>query len=184
MVPIPAISVAKARPERCSVRYCNAESHDTNVDDNCVASTNESRDGFTSKQGMFFQRRYEEGYNFYIDADYTRWLRLHHLEVNISTPTEQDSGSLLDAFRIIPISPVRTEFPEDEVNDDIHHQYLEQHLLSCSYQLILSSNCSKILLPLTGSATTSPPSMNNQTTTNVIIPSSQNSTSPLSEFLI
>jgi len=58
-----------------------------------------------------FQRRYEEGYNLYIDADYIRWLRLHHLEVNISNPTKQDSGSLSDAFP--DITPVPIESPED-----------------------------------------------------------------------
>ena len=116
------IRVAKTRPEGTFDRDCNAESHDTNIDDNCVASTDESSNEFTSEQDMLFQKRYEEGYNLYIDADCIRWLRLHHLEVNISIPTEQDSGSLLDASPdIIPINLVQIEFPKDEVNDGIHH---------------------------------------------------------------
>ena len=59
-----------------------------NFGDNGGASTDERRDEFSSEQEMLFKRRYEEGYDLYIDANYIRWMRLHHPEVNISIPTE------------------------------------------------------------------------------------------------
>ena len=35
---------------------------------------------FTAEQQQLFKRRFEEGYNIFIDPDYVRWLRLHHPE--------------------------------------------------------------------------------------------------------
>jgi len=53
---VSAIHVAKARPESSSDRGC-IRNADTNVDDNCVASTYESRNEFTSELEMLDRRK-------------------------------------------------------------------------------------------------------------------------------
>ena len=142
---------------------------------------------------MLFKRRYEEGYDSYIDANYIRWMRLHHPEVNISIPTEQDSGSLLDPFLgITPISPIPIEYPEDEVTDepistDMQLSAIpgatssELQLPVTSEQQLPTNSEQQLLLP--GSAATSLPLVDNQSAIN-ITSSPKNSTPPLREFLI
>ena len=129
----------------------------------------------------------------YVDANYIRWMRLHHPEVNISIPTEQESGSLLDSLQeITPISPIPIEYLEDEVTDE---------LVSMDMQLsaIPGATSSELQLPVTseqlptnseqqllspGSAATSLPPVDNQSTITIITSCPKNSTPPLREFLI
>ena len=37
----------------------------------------------TPEQEALFKRRFEEGYDVYIDKDYIRWIKLNHPEVQI-----------------------------------------------------------------------------------------------------
>ena len=193
---VSAIRVVQVRPERNSDNDSNAEhpcQGDMNVGDNSGASTDERRDGFTLEQEMLFKRRYEEGHDLYVDANYIRWMRFHHPEVNISIPTEQESGSLLDSLQeITPISPIPIEYLEDEVTDE---------LVSMDMQLsaIPGATSSELQLPVTseqlptnseqqllspGSAATSLPPVDNQSTITIITSCPKNSTPPLREFLI
>jgi len=93
-------------------------------------STDERSDEFTPEQEILFKRRYEEGYDMYIDADYIKCMKLNHPEVDIPIPSEQDSGSLLDSFPdIIPMSPTLIEYPEQERIDEavsVHDNQLLQ----------------------------------------------------------
>ena len=66
--------------------------------------------GFTDEQLELFQRRYEEGYNIYIDHNYVRWLELHHPESLPAdryslTSTTEVSGFMLVADHYLSIAP-------------------------------------------------------------------------------
>jgi len=160
-----AIHVAKARPKQVLVEIVILKIMMQMLE--TTLSQDDSRNKFSSEQEMLFQRRYEEGYNLFIDADYVRWLRLHHLEV---TPTEQASVSLLDAFTdITPISPVPIDFLEDDVNDELWLSPIpramssELQLTANSETQLYTNSEQQLLLP--ASAASSLPSMSNQTTT-------------------
>ena len=85
-----------------AVRPCR---NDLNAEENSDASTYLSKDEFTVEQETLV--KIKEGYDLYVDADYIGWMRQNHPEDNISIPTEQETGSLLDSFPgIIPISPI------------------------------------------------------------------------------
>jgi len=99
--------------------------NDLNAEDNSDASTYLSKDEFTMEQDTLVKRWYEEGYDLYVDADYIGWMRQNHPEDNISIPTEQENGSLLDSFPgIIPISPIT-----------INHQTTGEPIFMCDEQL-------------------------------------------------
>ena len=38
---------------------------------------------FTPEQEALFKRRFEEGYDVYIDKDYIRWIKLNHPELRV-----------------------------------------------------------------------------------------------------
>ena len=59
-----------------------------------------------------YTRRFEEGYNVFLDSDYISWLKLYHPE---SFPPE-DALSLTDAFSsVTPISVVGTKQPSHDI---------------------------------------------------------------------
>ena len=66
--------------------------------------------GFTDEELELFERRYEEGYNIYIDHNYVRWLELHHPEslpadrYSLSSTTEV-SGFMSVADQYLSIAP-------------------------------------------------------------------------------
>ena len=43
---------------------------------------------FTAEQEVLFKRRFEEGYDVYIDKDYIRWINLNHPELRIEGSTD------------------------------------------------------------------------------------------------
>ena len=87
---------------------------------------------------MLFQRRYDEGYDLYIDADYIRWMRANHPEVDIPVSAEQDSGSLLEFSHILlqyvhfyfKVLKTKHLLMSWSLQVSRYHQYLRQHLLS------------------------------------------------------
>ena len=64
---------------------------------------------FTVEQEQLFKHRFEEGYNIFIDADYVRWLKLHHPEScpNDGSDCELNNDSVISCFSdILPASPI------------------------------------------------------------------------------
>ena len=58
---------------------------------------------FTAEQETLFKRRFEEGYDVYIDKDYIRWINLNHPEFHVEqdlTPTTPDDH--LSTHVIVP----------------------------------------------------------------------------------
>ena len=64
-----------------------------------VCDSNVSDSHFTSKQEELFRRRFDEGYDIE-DAEYTRWLRIAHpeLQSNLSNSSLTQTPSLTDFF--------------------------------------------------------------------------------------
>ena len=48
---------------------------------------------FSEEQEALFAKRFEEGYDIYIDTDYIRWIELNHPEVNISSLIENSTAT-------------------------------------------------------------------------------------------
>ena len=46
---------------------------------------------FNAEQQQLYKKRFDEGYNLYIDPDYTRWLRMYHSESYLSSCSESES---------------------------------------------------------------------------------------------
>ena len=64
---------------------------------------------FTIEQEQLFKCCFEEGYNIFIDADYVRWLKLHHPEScpNDGSDYEFNNNSIISQLTdVIPPSPV------------------------------------------------------------------------------
>ena len=40
--------------------------------------TDGPRESFTDEKMELFERRFQEGYDLFVDADYVRWLELHY----------------------------------------------------------------------------------------------------------
>jgi len=160
--------------------------NDINAEDNGDASTDGRRDEFTVEQEMLFKRRYEEGYDLYVDADYVRWMRWNHPEVDISIPTEQETGSLLDSFPgIISISPIPID---QQASDEPISMCYEQsssisEATSSGLQPPVASEQQLLVPEEQSAAATSLPPIDNQTS-NILSSSPKNSTPPFREFLI
>ena len=56
-------------------------SSDVITEDNAVSLVVPEQ--FTTEQEALFKRRFEEGYDVYIDKDYIRWIKLNHPELQI-----------------------------------------------------------------------------------------------------
>ena len=64
---------------------------------------------FTVEQEQLFKCCFKEGYNIFIDADYVRWLKLHHPEScpNDGSDCDLNNDSIISQLSdIIPASPV------------------------------------------------------------------------------
>ena len=59
---------------------------------------------FNAEQQQLYKKRFDEGYNLYIDPDYTRWLRMYHPESYPSSCSESESVVLFS--NISPEEPV------------------------------------------------------------------------------
>ena len=58
---------------------------------------------FTAEQEELLKKRYEEGYDLFIDPDYVRWIKLHYPDFHLPT----DSGLICDLFTdVVPVSPI------------------------------------------------------------------------------
>ena len=49
------------------------------------------------------KKRYEEGYDLFIDADYVRWIKIHHPDTKLPTDSALICILFLD---IVPASPI------------------------------------------------------------------------------
>ena len=68
-----------------------------------VAHFDNDGSDFTAEQEELYKKRYEEGYDLFIDADYVRWIKIHHPDTSLPT----DSALVCDFFSdIIPASPL------------------------------------------------------------------------------
>ena len=89
-----------------------------NVDTDCDITVENDTDevqqsfpnaSFTVEQDQLFKCHFEKGYNIFIDADYVRWLKLHHPEScpNDSSNCELNNDSIISQLSdITPASPV------------------------------------------------------------------------------
>ncbi len=73
---------------------------------------------FTSDQISVFEKRYEEGYDIFVDQDYVAWLRLNHPQV---VPSDHSSAlraptSVLDEFGdVTPLDEIQSSNPTSEL---------------------------------------------------------------------
>ncbi len=75
-------------------------SNNDNGDGNTYTNGDNS---FTAEQEELFKKRYEEGYDLFIDPDYVRWIKLHYPDFHLPT----DSGLICDLFTdVVPVSPI------------------------------------------------------------------------------
>ena len=59
---------------------------------------------FTTEQEELFKKRYEEGYDLFIDADNVKWIKIHYPDTSLP----EDNTSICDFFSdIVPASPVK-----------------------------------------------------------------------------
>ena len=103
---------------------------------------------FTAEQELLFKRRFEEGYDIFVDTDYVRWLKLHHPEY---CPTDGfDCGlsndSIMNYFSdIITASPVATfgaEEPDSECLDTT-----EEVMVPTTYNASVASSSTRSMSP-------------------------------------
>ena len=79
------------------------ESENYTGNQSSVAYFNDDGGDFTAEQEELFKKRYKEGYNLFIDADYVRWIKIHHPDTKLPT----DSAQICDFFSdIVPASPI------------------------------------------------------------------------------
>ena len=75
---------------------------------------------FSVEQEELFQKRFNEGYNLYIDPNYVEWLAINHPEaLPYDRPTSNYSDSLIAHF-----SHVIPETPLEVIDQDSSHGHL------------------------------------------------------------
>ena len=79
------------------------ESENYTGNQSSVAYFNDDGGDFTAAQEELFKKRYKEGYDLFIDADYVTWIKIHHPDTKLPT----DSALICDFFLdIVPASPI------------------------------------------------------------------------------
>ena len=81
---------------------------------------------YTVEQEQLFRCRFAEGYNILINADYVRWLKLHHPECRPSdgSDSELNNDSVISQLSdIIPASPVSSPIMEESEELTSHFEF-------------------------------------------------------------
>ena len=81
---------------------------------------------FIVEQKQLFRRCFAEGYNIFIDADYVRWLKVHHPECCPSdgSDSELNNDSIVSQLSdIIPASPISFSIMEESEELASHFEF-------------------------------------------------------------
>jgi len=106
--------------------YGNTSSEEMNINGSTDTSTATDKDAsvtednatktqdlppplFSEEQEALFARRFEEGYDVYIDIDYIRWIKLNHPELSISSLIETST-----AATVVVDDHMNINFPYDQ----------------------------------------------------------------------
>ena len=117
---------------------------------------------FTAEQEELFKKRYEEGYDLFIDADYVKWIKIHYPDTSLPI----DNASISDFFSdIAPASPV-----EISVSSPVSPLPLNQFASSTETEELASSMDPNI--STVSSDNTARTTAQSQTMQNIIVTSS------------
>ena len=150
-----AIHDLSAQPSNSSA--LESGSYQSNVDN--------GGNDFTAEQEELFKKRYEEGYDLFIDADYVKWIKIHYPDTCLPI----DNASISDFFSdIAPASPV--EILDNPVSSPVSPLPLNQFASSTETEELASSMDPNI--STVSSDNIARTTAQSQTTQNIIVTSS------------